>query len=65
MMVVTRFEVWTRRKRGHRAPFITWSLATAMNNVDWRRRTIRVRTFYDRSLRVRTVQFLVGDGDWL
>ncbi len=40
--------------------FFEW--AEALRAVDWRRRTIRVRTFYDRRLRLRVTQILAGSG---
>lgn len=69
------FEVWESRKGvfcnaitprygGPAGDYRGWphDVASAMEFVNWRRKNIRVRTFYDRRLRRRVVQFLAGNG---
>lgn len=63
-----RFEVWESRRgrfcnavcRGTAA--YPGDIQSALRFVNWKRKRIRVRTFYDRHLRRRVVQILVGDG---
>jgi hypothetical protein len=53
-----------RRHSGPAGDFRGWphDWTAALTFVNWRRKRIRVRTFYDRHLRRRVVQILAGNG---